>query len=198
MLAHYQPPCYCNPFSIFKYPSVYGSFAALLQFVRYTTSPFLPHTPASQTFSGPDMASPSELLALFSQALAAKYGHPPSKTFFDAVPGLLWLGLCQTAALVRGASVGHISLPQLPPKYLAGCGTNGVVDARPVRQKHLVEMGIPVLRLVDGHLHQHVSKCLVYPLYQTVTLWVVGRGPGLGNVEQPAYLSYYLYLKLRP
>ncbi|XP_003369648.1 hypothetical protein Tsp_05055 [Trichinella spiralis] len=154
------------PTTVLPIPLFTVALLLFFQFVRYTTSPFLLHTPASSTFSGPDM---------------------PSKTFVDAVPGLLWLGLCRTAALVRGASVGHIP---------ARCGTSGVVDARPVRQKHPVKMDIPVLRLVDGHLHQHINKCLVYPLYHTVTLWVVGRNPGLGNAEQPAYLSYHLCLEV--
>ncbi|KRX21077.1 hypothetical protein T07_14265 [Trichinella nelsoni] len=55
-------------------------------------------------------------------------------------------------------------------------------------------MDIPVLWLVNGHFRQHVYKCSVYPLYQTVRLWVVSRGPG--NAEQPAYLSYHLCLEV--
>ncbi|KRX28969.1 hypothetical protein T06_7650, partial [Trichinella sp. T6] len=37
-------------------------------------------------------------------------------------------------------------------------------------------MDIPVLRLIDGHFRQHVYKCPVHPLHQTVRLWMVRCG----------------------
>ncbi|KRY37457.1 hypothetical protein T01_3044 [Trichinella spiralis] len=197
-------------------------------FIRYTTSPCrgmvsggrngLPHGPfphrpclpgtcSIPTFSRLDMVRPT------------KSGHPvrtyvrapfyPSKRFADAVPGLLWLGPCRTATLVRGAGVGHI-LPWFPParRVAARISSHPLVALAPSQTlsgrlchqwcggrwtgmpEAPVEMDIPVLRLLNGHFRQHVYKCSVHPLYQTVRLWVVS------NAEQPAYLSYHLCLEV--
>ncbi|XP_003378334.1 conserved hypothetical protein [Trichinella spiralis] len=113
------------------------------------------------------------------------------------LPGLLWLGPCRTATLVRGAGVGHI-LPWFPParRVAARISSHPLVALAPSQTlsgrlchqwcggrwtgmpEAPVEMDIPVLRLLNGHFRQHVYKCSVHPLYQTVRLWVANQMSG--------------------
>ncbi|KRZ70713.1 hypothetical protein T10_10450 [Trichinella papuae] len=92
---------------------------------------------SSPTFSAPNMVLPSGLPVSFSRAPAATPGRLvrthvhepfyPSISFVGAAPARLWLGLCRTAALVRGAIAGRIH-QWFPParRVAARCGTSGV------------------------------------------------------------------------
>ncbi|KRY23069.1 hypothetical protein T12_7276 [Trichinella patagoniensis] len=89
--------------------------------------PCLPGTCSIPTFSRPDVVRPSELLALFHRHLqpnlVTRFVHMSVRLFIprfaDAVSGLLWLGPCRTATLVRGAGVGHILPWFLPARRVA-------------------------------------------------------------------------------